>query len=83
MARDCPQPWMDRCEHAQLEAGALGPRAALFGGESWDEPRLGARMLSALRSDPDSRVLPAEPSRQVVEDPGWEPDDFEFSVASY
>ncbi|MFY2563011.1 hypothetical protein ACN469_35785 [Corallococcus terminator] len=82
MARDCLQPWMDRLAHAQLETEAFEPHAS-FGWESWDDQRLGARMLATLPSNPDSRVLPAELSRQVVEDPGWEPDDSDFSVASY
>lgn len=82
MARDCLQPWMDRLAHAQVGVEALGPLSP-FGGESWDDQRWGTRMLNALTSDPDRGVLPAGLSRQVVEDPGWEQDDFEFSVASY
>ncbi|WP_163867866.1 hypothetical protein [Myxococcus eversor] len=82
MARDCLHPWMDRLAHARWEAEAL-ERPASFEGETWDEQRLGARMLEALRSNPDRRVLPSRPSWQVVEDPRWEPDDFESGVASY
>ncbi|MCP3163992.1 hypothetical protein [Myxococcus qinghaiensis] len=82
MARDCLQPWMDRLAHAQLEAAAL-ERPSPFGGDTWGEQWLDARMLNALRSNPDSRVLPSRPSWQVVVDPGWEAEDFESGVASY
>jgi len=73
---------MDRLAHAQWETEAL-EHPSSFGGDTWDDPWLGARMLSALRSNPDRRVLPSQPSWQVVVDPGWEADDFESGVASY